>query len=503
MNPQAAYDELVVCSRQRMMLTSCLELLGWDELTHMPHGGVENRGRQMAYLSGLYHATATDPRIGELLQTVAESPLVADPLSPPAVNVRQWRWSYDRLCRLPRALVEELASLTTEAQQVWAVARQDNDFRAFCPWLQRIVGLKRAEAECLGHDGVPYDALLQEYEPEATTASVAARFLALRADVTRLLDSLESIPRLSRPALLRREFPIDRQRVFIEAVASDVGFDFDRGRLDSTTHPFFSLIGPGDCRITTRYNQYDFSEAFFSTLHEMGHGLYEQGLDAEHHGTPFGESMLMSIHESQSRLWEQLIGRGLPFWRHFFPRAKEIFHQALHDVSLQDFVRAVNHVQRGVNRVQADAVTYDLHVMVRFDLERALIAGDLSASDLPAAWNSAMADYVGVTPATDSEGCLQDGHWSAGQFGYFPAYTLGNMAAAQLFAQLRQDLPLLDEQLAVGNFADLRAWLHDRVYCHGQRYSTSDLIERITGNRPDHRPLVEVLRQQQSALHRM
>lgn len=501
MNPQTAYDELVTRSRQQRMLASCLELLEWDELTHMPRGGVANRGRQMAQLSGLLHATATDPRIGELLAAVADSPLVADPLSPPAVNVRQWRRSYERLIRLPRSLVEELATVTTASQQAWAAARQDNDFAAFCPWLTRIVRLKQREADCLGHNGVAYDALLEDYEPDARSSQLVEMFGSLRVELTRLLQQIDDAPQRGRPSILRRDYPIDRQRIFLEAVAADLGFDFERGRLDATTHPFYAVIGSGDCRITTRYSQCDFGDAFFSTLHEMGHGLYEQGLDPEHYGTPFGESLSMAVHESQSRLWEQFLGRSLPFWQHFFPRARDVFHDTLHDVSLDEFFRAVNHVQRDWCRVRADSVTYDLHVMVRFELERAMIAGDLPVSDLPAAWRDAYRDLLGVTPESDTEGCLQDGHWSAGQFGYFPAYTLGNLCAAQLSAQVRRDLPDFDLQIAAGRFDDLRAWLHDRVYQHGQRFSTADLLRRITGAAPAPRWLIEALRAQHAEVH--
>lgn len=494
MNSQSAYNELVRRSREQSLLASCMEILGWDELTQMPRGGVGIRGEQLSYLSGVYYDTATDPRIGELLEVVADSPLVADPLSPAAVNVREWRRFFDRLTKLPRSLVEQLATVTTKAQQEWAAARQDNDYQQFRPWLEQIVRLKQDEAECLGHNGERYDALLQDYEPNATTAELAATCATLRGELVELLAAILGSPRRAKPSILRREYPIDRQRIFIEAVAGDLGFDFERGRLDTTAHPFFSPIGPGDCRITTRYNQYDLGDALFAALHELGHGLYEQGLDPQHYGTPMGEAMWMGIHESQSRLWEKLIGQSLPFWRHFFPRAREMFHDTLHDVKLDEFYRAVNHVQPGWNRVRADAVTYDLHILVRFELERALISGDLSPADLPAAWNEKYRDYLGVVPLSDSEGCLQDGHWSAGQFGYFPVYTLGNICAAQLNAAARRDLPGLDEQIERGEFASLLSWLRENVYQHGQRYSTTALLQRITGEPPDPRFLVDALR---------
>ncbi len=528
MTPQAAYDELVRRSRERSLLVSCIELIGWDELTYMPRGGVENRSRQMAYLAGLYHDAVADPREGELLGIVSASPLVADPLAAPAVNVRQWRRVHERISRQPKALVEELARVTTAAQQVWAAARQNERFAEFRPWLEQIVRLVREQGECLrnanvgrisnpsekaldGRIGNPsyvtsaadsaYDALLQDYEPGASAEQLRQLFAALRPELAALLDAIRGANPRTSSAILRRDYLLDRQKIFGESVAAALGFDFDRGRLDTTTHPFFSPIGPGDARITTRYRQNDFAEAFFSLLHELGHGLYEQGLDAEHYGTPLGESSSLGVHEALARLWENAVGRSLPFWRHFFPQAREVFHQALHDVDLDEFYVAVNHVRPSVNRVRADEATYDLHVLVRFELEQALLSGDLQPADLPAAWNEKYREYLGVTPANDAEGCLQDGHWSAGQFGYFPTYTLGNVYAAQLFATARASLPDVDEQFAAGDFASFNSWLGDRIYRHGQRYLAVDLIESATGQSLDHRPLVEALRRKYGELY--
>jgi carboxypeptidase Taq len=510
MTPQAAYNELVRRSRERSLLVSCIELLGWDELTYMPRGAVENRSRQMAYLAGLYHDAVADPREGELLDIVAASSLVHDSLGAPAVNMRQWRRVYERMSRQPKALVEELARVTTTAQQQWALARQDEIFAEFCPWLEKVVRLVREQGECLSERhserseesrASAYDALLQDYEPGATAAQLAALFAALRPELTMLLDRIRGAAGRTSSAILRRDFPLDRQKIFGETVAAALGFDFDRGRLDTTTHPFFSPIGPGDSRITTRYRQNDFAEAFFGLLHELGHGLYEQGLDAEHYGTPLGESSSLGVHEALARLWENAVGRSRPFWQHFFPQASEVFHQALHDVELDEFYVAINHVQPSVNRVRADEATYDLHILLRFELEQALLSGDLPPADLPAAWNEEYRKYLGVTPANDAEGWLQDGHWSAGQFGYFPTYTLGNVYAAQLFASARARLPDLDEQFSSGEFAPFNAWLGEHIYRHGQRYLASELMQAATGQTIDHRPLVEALRTKYGRLY--
>lgn len=493
MKPDSAYDQLIRRSRELSLLANCIELLGWDELTHMPCGGVANRGRQLAWLLGLHHQLSTDDRFGEMLDVVADSDLVADPESSAAVNVREWQRVYARQKRLPRALIEELASTTTTAQQEWAEARRNSDYPRFAPWLEKIVTLKREEAECLSPNGVPYDALLEEFEPGARSQDLAVLFAALKEELAPLVAAAKPSRRVS--AVLRREFPVDRQRIFAEAVASDLGFDFDRGRLDSTPHPFYSVIGPGDCRITTRYSSADFGDAFFAMLHELGHGLYEQGIDPEQYGTPSGEASSMSIHESQSRLWEKFVGQSLPFWRHFYPRARDIFHDTLHGVSLDQFHRAINQVEPGWCRVRADALTYDLHVLIRFELELDLISGRLPPNDLPDAWSDKYQRDLGVTVTSDAQGCLQDSHWAAGQFGYFPTYTLGNLCAAQLFGRIREDCPRLEDEIAAGNFSSLHAWLREHIYRHGQRYPAPDLIARATGEPLHQRSLVTALAQ--------
>jgi carboxypeptidase Taq len=493
MNTQAAYEELMRRTREEALLASCLELLGWDELTYMPRAGAANRGEQMALLTGLYHERATDPRIGELLGELEGSPLVSDPLAPPAVNIREVRRAYDRLIRLPRALVEELARVTTLAQQEWEVARRDSSFRRFRPWLEKILALKRQEAEAVGYDTVPYDALLDGYEPGARSAEIATMFDALRRDLVPLVNALTHAARRADVSILRREYPLDRQQAFGTAVATALGFDFQGGRLDTTVHPFCGAIGPGDCRLATRYRLHDFSEAFFSILHEVGHGLYEQGLDVEHYGTPMGEVPSLALHESQARLWENTVGRSRPFWEHFYPQAQALFPEALHGVLLDDFHFAVSHVEASLIRATADEVTYNLHILARFDLERALVAGDLKAADLPTAWNEAYRHYLGITPRNDAEGCLQDGHWGSGLIGYFPTYTLGNLFAAQMFARATSELGDFSRAFARGRFDGLLGWLRRKVYRQGHRYPAARLIEQVTGAPPEHRPFVQAL----------
>jgi carboxypeptidase Taq len=521
--PGEAYDELIRRSRELATLASCSAVLGWDEQTYMPARGAVHRGNQMALLAGLQHERATDPRIGDLLAAVEGSPLADGPDSIESTNVRELRRSYDRRVRLPRALVEELARTTSMAQSEWVAARAASDFARFRPWLEKIVKLKREESACLagrtatdGPAGSAYDPLLDEYEPGARSADLAVLFDALRRELTPLVAAIgEAVARRagsgtgSSPsssadgagAILKRSYPRERQRIFGEAVAAAVGFDFRRGRLDVTAHPFCTGIGPGDCRITTRFDEHEFSDAFFGILHEVGHGLYEQGLDESHHGTPMGEAVSLGVHESQSRLWENLVGRGRAFWAYWLPMARRIFHEALADVSLEPFHAAVNHVAPSLIRVRADEATYNLHIIVRFELEQALLAGDLEVADLPGAWNQKYREYLGVTPSNDAEGCLQDIHWSAGLVGYFPTYTLGNVYAAQFFAAARAELGDLDAAFARGDFGGLLGWLREKVHRQGQRYRAADLVERVTGSRPDHRPLIDGLRRKYAELY--
>jgi carboxypeptidase Taq len=286
-------------------------------------------------------------------------------------------------------------------------------------------------------------------------------------------------------------------------IAAAIGFDFQRGRLDVTAHPFCTGIGPGDTRITTRYNEHQFGDAFFGVLHEVGHALYEQGLPVEHFGTPMGEAVSLGIHESQSRLWENAVGRSRAFWTHWFPFARRVFHQSLHDVTLDQFLSGVNLVEPGPIRVSADELTYNLHIIVRFELEQALLSGDLATSDLPTAWNQKYQESLGVSPLNDVEGCLQDVHWSAGLFGYFSTYTLGNLYAAQLFARALTDLSGLEASFARGEFGELLAWMRDKIHRHGQRYRPVDLIERACGMKPDQQPLIAALRHKYGDLFRI
>jgi carboxypeptidase Taq len=501
MEPTKAYSELLRRVRESALLESCAGLLGWDERTYMPHRGSAHRAEQMALLARLTHEMFTAPRIGELLAEVESSPLVREGDGAAAANVREIRRQYDRAVKLPNELVEELARVTTRAQQVWQEARQADDFAAFQPWLEKVVALLRQKAQAIGYQSVPYDALLDEYEPGATTAEITQLFAALRADLVPLVSALAASKRHPRRELLERDYPLEQQERFGREAARAIGFDFDAGRLDVTTHPFCSGLGPGDCRITTRYNPHHFNEAFFGILHEAGHGIYEQGLPAEHFGTPLGTAASLGIHESQSRLWENQVGRGRPFWEYFFPRARQAFPAALGDVALDDFLFAVNDVRPSFIRVEADEATYNMHIILRFELEQALVSGDLQPADVPGAWNEKFTHFFGLTPPSDAQGCLQDIHWSMGGLGYFPTYTLGNLYAAQFMEQARREVGTLDVDFRAGRFDGLKSWLQEKIHRFGQRHRAAELCRRATGRPLDPRALMAYLRDKYNPLY--
>jgi carboxypeptidase Taq len=501
MTSQEAYAALIESYREKCLLDSAGGVLGWDERTYLPPKGSAFRADQMALLAKLGHGMLTQPRIGELLAKVEGSELVKDPETDAAVNVREIRRVYDRAVKMPARLVEEIARTTTRAQNVWQEARAKNDFPAFAPWLEKIVSLKREEAQAVGYRESPYDALLDEYEPSATAREITKVFAELRAELVPLVASITNSPKKPRTELLQREYPVDRQHLFGMSAAAAIGFDFAAGRLDVTTHPFCSGMGPGDCRLTTRYHAREFNQGFFGILHEAGHGIYEQGLVGEHFGTPLGQAVSLGIHESQSRLWENQVGRSRPFWEHFFPRLRQMFPGTVDDATLDDWMLAINAVARSFIRVEADEATYNLHIILRFELEQALLTGDLKPSDAPVAWNEKFVKFFDLTPPDDARGCLQDIHWSMGGLGYFPTYTLGNLYAAQLMQTARRDLSGLDDDFRRGDFSRLKGWLNDKIHRHGQRHRPGELCRRITGAALSHRPLLTYLREKYEGLY--
>lgn len=497
---QKLYDRVCQHVRQSALLGSIGETLGWDERTMMPAAGAEYRAEQITLLSGMIHQRWTDPQFGSQLADLAQSELAANIHSDTGATIRRLQRSYDRRMKLPQSLVEELTRTAVLGQSVWQQARKDDDFGRFLPLLEQTVELKRQEAEALGYPETLYDALLDDYEPETLTSQVAAVLAGLRDDLVPLVAAIRESSRRPDRSILARRYPVEAQEAFSRAAAARIGFAFDRGRLDVTAHPFCARVAPHDCRITTRYDEYSFG-ALFGVLHEAGHGIYEQGLPPEQFGLPLGEAVSMGIHESQSRLWENVVGRSRAFWQCFYGEARRQYAPSLDDVPLEALYFAVNDVRPTLIRVEADEATYSLHILVRFELERALLAGDLDPAGLPSAWKAKYRDYLGVEPEDDRDGCLQDIHWSAGLFGYFPTYALGNLYAAQFFAQAERELGPQDEAFARGEFATLRNWLHERIYSQGQRFTAAELVERVTGQPLSHRAFVAYLRAKLAPLY--
>jgi carboxypeptidase Taq len=490
------YFELCELSRQSATLESVSALLNWDQETYMPHGAGAHRAEEQALIAGLIHERKTSPRIGDLIaKCEADQTLVADAGSLAAAAVREFRRDYNLATKLPRDLVSELALTGSQAQEVWKQAREKNDFAMFAPWLEKMYALARRKADCYGvpKGGERYDALLNEYEPGITAREIEAIFTPLRQ---RLASFIAEVAKGKRPsdAPLKAKIDADKQHKFGLFIVEAMGFDLHSGRLDVTTHPFCSGMAPGDTRLTTRYRDEKFTDALYGTMHEAGHGLYEQGLPKSAKlppipkvtpngsaaltlfGNPLAESISLGIHESQSRMWENLVGRSRSFWDWALPHAKKMLGTGLDTYAAEDLYRAVNIVNPSFIRVEADEATYNLHVMLRFEIERALLAGDIQTSEVPGVWNRRFKDFLGVDVPDDRRGCLQDVHWSFGLIGYFPTYTLGNLYAAQFWETIRSQIPDLDRQIG-----SLKTWLNTNIHAHGKRYRASDLCKMLTG----------------------
>ncbi len=493
MTAQDAYKNLINHFKENTTLASVNSVLEWDQDTYMPSAGVDHRSEQMSLIGRMVHERDTDPRVNDWLSACEGSELVKDPLSVEAVNVREWRRMYDLETKLPSELVEEIIRTTTKARQVWMEARKKSDFAMFAPWLEKNVELNLRKADALGYDGERYDALLDGFEPHAKTADVAKVFEGLRKDLVTLVAKLKDAPRRPDIGVIKRPYDVRKQAIFAEMVSQRIGYDFNSGRLDITTHPFCAGLGPSDTRICTRWYPDDLAEGLTGTTHETGHALYDMGLDRDHYGTPMGDSVSSGIHESQSRMWENQVGRSRGFWEYFFPIAKGVFHDEMRDISLDDMYAAMNYVTPSYIRVEADEATYNLHIMLRFELEVALVHGELKAKDIAGEWNKRFKDYLGIEVDKDSNGCLQDVHWSAGYMGYFPTYALGNLYAAQFYAAANKAMPGLQDDFARGDFSGLLEWLRKNIHRQGRRYRATELVKEVTGQPLSHRPLIDYL----------
>ena len=459
-----------------MLLGSVLAALSWDQETMMPRQGGAARARQMSALSAIYHQKLTAPSLGELLEHLQDTDLELWPKA----AVRELGRDRDRAMRLPERLVRELAETTSLAYEAWVQARGQSDWSQFSPWLEKVLRLKREEARCLQESDSLYDALLDDYEPGMTVQELDPLFAVLRPRLTELLNKIQASGKQPGQDLLKGHFPAAGQQELGRQVLSAMGFQWEAGRLDRSPHPFCTGLSPLDVRITTRYSEDDFSSSLFGIIHEGGHALYEQGLDSQHYGSSACDAISLGIHESQSRLWENQVGRSRAFWEHWFPHLKETFLGQLDHLSIDALVQGINRVEASLIRVEADEVSYGLHVILRYELEKLMIEGDLEVPDLEAAWNAKMEEYLGVVPSNAAEGVLQDIHWAHGSLGYFPTYLLGNLYAAQIFHQANQAMPALDDHIRSGKLLPLREWLRREIHQRAKTVTAKSLIQDIS-----------------------
>lgn len=478
-----AYEHLTAELREIGVLHSVANTLSWDQETMMPPKGSALRADQLQMLSGMIHERRTSKRFGELLAACEnDAALTADDRV--KANLREVRRDYDKATKLPKELVEELAKTASLGMEAWKEARKASDFPKFLPWLEKTVELNRRKAECYGvpPGGELYDALMDEYEPDMTSAETERIFKPLRAFTVDLVQKVAGAPKKPDVSPARAEFPVEKQKEFASRVIAQMGYDFNAGRMDDSAHPFCEGLGPGDCRITNRYRADGWCDSLSSATHEAGHAMYEQGLPKEaFFGQPLGQAVSLGIHESQSRMWENLVARSLPFWKWGAGVAKEVFGPGAGGFTPEALHRADNVVEPSFIRVESDEVTYNLHIMLRFDLERAMIKGDLKCRDLPGIWNERMKKDLGLTVKEDRVGCLQDVHWSMGAIGYFATYSFGNLYAAQFWEAMAKDIPDREARIERGDFAPILSWLREKVHKHGRQFTAPDLCKRITG----------------------
>ncbi|MFO8035774.1 MAG: carboxypeptidase M32 [Anaerolineales bacterium] len=468
-------------------------VLGWDQQTNMPPGGAEARGNQLGTLGSIAHTKFISDKVGQLLEDLESYQEELDPDSDEARLIQVTRREYDRATKVPSEYVAELARVTTRAHGAWEEARQNDDFSHFQPHLEKIVDMARQYADFFAPYDHVYDPLLDRFEPGMKTATVREIFSALRPQQVELIQAIGEQEQVE-DEFLHQHFDEQKQWDFGEEVVTEFGYDWKRGRQDKATHPFTTHFGVGDVRITTRIDPEYIGSGLFSTLHEGGHAMYEQGVAPDLERTGLAQGASLAIHESQSRMYENLVGRSYPFWVHFYPRLQEVFPSQLENVDLDTFYKGINKVEPSLIRVEADEATYNLHIMLRLELEIALMEKEFEVNDLPEAWNTRMEDYLGVTPPNDKLGVLQDVHWSSGYFGYFSTYSLGNLVSVQLWEKINEDIPDLAEEIKEGEFSSLLAWLRENIHRHGKKFKPQELVKRATGSEIDPEPYMKYLR---------
>jgi carboxypeptidase Taq len=481
----AHISELLTYMHEIIDLRSLVELAAWDQNTAMPEGGGEMRGHHTATLEGIIHERWVSERLGQVLQRLKDAETHADFTDADKALVREAQRGYDQATKLPRELVEEVARVQTGSFEAWRRARTNNDFASFAPWLGRTISLQREVADHLGFAETRYDALLDLFELGATTRKIDQLFTPVREITATLLKRIQASSEIVEDTCLQGDFASEKQISLSDAVLRNMGYDFTHGAMATSPHPFTVSFGsPFDVRLTIAPEQHFIQPSVMAAIHEGGHALYEQGSSPNLTRTPLAGGASMGTHESQSRLWENNIGRSLPFWLGQYKLIQEAFPEHFGKVDVETFVRALNKVQPSLIRIEADEVTYNLHIIIRYELERAMINGEVAVESLPSMWNAKYREYLNIEPDTHSAGILQDMHWSSG-FGYFPTYTLGNLYGAQIYHKLYEVFPDLDERLAQGEIAFIRHWLEEHMYAYGGIYLPEELVRRVTGEKPN------------------
>lgn len=475
-------------------LWSASAVLGWDQQVNMPENGAEARSMQLATLAGLAHSKFVSDEMGRVLDDLKPFLDDLDPDSDEYCMISRSAEEYEKQKVVPTSFVAEFSRVTAMGQQAWEKAKEASDFEQFKPHLERIIELRREYAGFFAPFDHVYDPLLDDFEPGLKTADVQKVFDEIRPQQVALLQEIVDKGPVIDDSLLYLHYDEDRQWDFGVEVIEKFGFDFSSGRQDRSVHPFTTEFGHGDVRITTHFDPKYLSMALFGTMHEAGHAMYEQGVSKSLSRTMLHNGASLAVHESQSRMWENLVGRSLPFWKAFYPRLQELFPENLGNVDLSTFYRAANKVEPSLIRIFADEMTYNLHIMLRFDIELGLMQGDLEAADLPEAWNSKMQEYLGLTPPNDAKGVLQDVHWSGGMIGYFTTYALGNLIASMLWEKINEDIPDLEARIEGADFSQLLAWLREKVHHHGAKFKPMDLVQRVTGQALNAEPYMRYLR---------
>lgn len=500
------FSRAAALSKQAALLSSIHNMLEWDQETYMPKNAIKIRSEQLEVMASLAHKMATSSAFKKSLEAlidlktgnIKDKSLTEEEKS----ACREWRRDYEKAAKLPQSFVKEFAKTTSEAIHIWSEAKRHNSFKDFAPHLKKIVALCQKKAHLLGFEHHPYDALLDLYEPEMTSSYLDPLFDRLKPSLTHLLQKIRS-RQPSQKELSHLDFPEQKQMHFGKFLLKSLGFTDDMSRLDISSHPFCNALCPSDVRMTTRLIPNNVLSSIFSVIHEAGHGIYEAQLCEERFGTPLGSSISLGLHESQSRLWETILGKSHPFWAYFYPFLQKEFPNQLSAISLDDFFLHINHISPSLIRTEADEVTYCLHVILRYELEKKLIEGSLSVDDLPVAWNEKMREYLGIAPSCDAEGCLQDIHWSMGGFGYFPTYALGNLYAAQLFECFSKANPSWESQMQQGQVTQIREWLKENIHKYGRMYTPHKIINKITGKDLSEKAYIDYLENKFGKLYKL